>query len=157
MKPALIVLALFGVIFIGFLFASRSNEEQPAPDPATYRPPGLVAIAGTVLGRWSPRVKFPQTAYTVAGESVVVNVPASDASDEKLRRATIRVAPPNCKSVIITYESTDGEDASLHIDDPQKWQGSESEPCVGSFVVLPKGGRMTIACAALQTCGITLE
>ncbi len=169
MKPLFIVLALVGVIFFAILLSSRSNAAVQAPEDSkgredlahTYRPPGIVSLIGSALGRWSPKVKFTQTAYTVAGVPVVVTVPESD---DTFRRATIRVAPPNCDAVKITYQAFnsegkdegDGEGKDMQLD-RQIWSGTESEPCVGSFVVRPKGGKMTIACASPQGCSITLE
>ena len=148
MKPLFIILALVGVIFLGILFASRANDDPF--DPATDQPPALVKIVGSVFGRWSPKVKFAQTTYTVSGALVVVDVPAADDPGDKYRTAPVRVAPPNCPTVRISYKARDGEA------EPQNWHGTESDPCAGSFVVGPTGGTLTIACAPLQVCRIEL-
>jgi hypothetical protein len=98
-------------------------------------------------------VEFAQTAYTVAGDRVHVTVPASD---DPFRRATIRVAPPNCESVNIVYDAMEGEGADLNLHH-QEWEGTEDDPCVGAIVVRSKGGTLTMTCAPGQTCSITFE
>jgi hypothetical protein len=160
-KPLLIVLALVGVLFLVILFASGANRAQKAPPDdegrrqtaRTAPRPALVTVAGAVLGRWGRKVEFAQTAYTVAGNEVPVTVPRSD---DSFRRATIRVAPPNCASVKIVYDATEGEGADLKLDH-QEWQGTDDDPCVGSIVVRPKGGMLKMTCAQGQTCSITFE
>ncbi|MEO8075539.1 MAG: hypothetical protein ABI818_04365 [Acidobacteriota bacterium] len=148
MKPLFIILALIGVIFLGILFASRANDQ--GFDPATDRPPALVTIVGSVLRRWSPTVKFAQHTYTVSGAPVVVDVPAGDDPGDTYRTAPVRVAPPNCPTVTITYKARDGEG------EPQTWHATEADPCAGTFVVGPTGGTLTMACAPLQVCSIEL-
>jgi hypothetical protein len=148
MKPLFIILALIGVIFLGLLFASRANDDPF--DPARDQPPALLKIVGGLLGRWSPKVKFAQTTYTVSGAPVVVPVPAADDPGDTYRIAPVRVAPPSCSTVRITYKA--GEGAA----EPQDWHGTESDPCAGSLVVGPTGGTLTIACAPLQVCRVEL-
>ena len=161
MKPALIVLTLIGLLFFAVLLGTRSNAANKAPGDQegrmklahTFQPPGIVKLAGSALGRWSPKVKFAQTDYTVTAVPIEILVPPAD---DAYRQAKIRVAPPQCAAVTITYEAAEGEGADQKLD-RQTWSGTEDEPCVGSFVVRPKGGKLTIACAPLQTCSLTFE
>jgi hypothetical protein len=160
MKPAFIILVVVGVLFAVVLFASRSNHADTAPeDPdareslaQTHEPPSLVTFFGGLLGRWSPKVRFAQTAYSITG-GLDVQVPPSD---EAFRRATIHVAPPHCETIAIVYDAAEGEGADMKLEH-QEWKGSEREPCVGSFVVRPKGGTIAITCPPNQTCSFTFE
>ena len=173
MKPALIVLTLIGLLFFAVLAGTRSNAANKAPGDQegrmklahTLRPPGVVKLVGSALGRWAPKVKFAQTAYTVATGTIEVPVPSLNDTVPRVpgapqgptfRLATIRVAPPHCASVSIKYDAT-GEEGAAQGLAHQTWSGSEAEPCVGLFVVRPNGGNLTITCPPLQTCSLTFE
>jgi hypothetical protein len=153
-KPLFIILALIGVMFVAILLASGANSEKV--DPVSYQPPALVKIVGSVLGRWSPRVKFPKTDFTVSGEPIVIDVPPAEDPDDTYRTAKVRVAPPNCGSVTIEFTPRDvGADGVP--EKTERWQATEADPCVGSFAVKPKGGTLKVTCAPQQVCRIGLE
>jgi hypothetical protein len=161
-KPLIILLALVGVIFFVVLASSSANNANRAPHTLddrrqlarSYQPAGLVTGVGSLLGRWAPKVRFERSSLSVTGAPVTVAIARDD--DHTFRRALIRVAPPHCASVRITYKSTDAQGSDLQLD-RQTWEGTSQDPCAGSLVVQSKGGTLTFECPLSQTCAISFE
>lgn len=167
LKIGIGILILLAVIFVVIMVTSaRQSSNQQTPDPNTYDPPPWANAIGSLLSPFRPKLKLGRNTFTFGFLPKSERVPPAN---DKFRSATFHVtqgcrsipqagggAIQDCSSVVIDYQSTDGEGQNLKLDH-QVWKPKHDDPARGSLVILKGEGTLTFRCLGMPSCTVVLE